>query len=216
VSAHWETAGVAVGAHARPETIHDFYGFPQALFDVRYPAPGEPALAQRVATLLGAPAKLDASRGLDHGVWSVLAVMYPQADIPIVPLSIDRGASPAQHFALARRLAPLRDDGVLVVGSGNIVHNLREFLREFSFHDPLPLDWAVRADATVREHVASGNYAALTDWNALGPDVRRGIAGPEHFLPLSYALALQQPGETVRTFNDTVIGSISMTSFVVG
>jgi len=212
VSAHWETAGVAVGANPRPETIHDFYGFPQALFDVRYPAPGDPTLAQRVASLLAAQVALDPTRGLDHGVWSVLAVMYPGADIPIVPLSIDRGLSPAEHLALARRLAPLRDEGVLIVGSGNTVHNLREF----SFRDPRPLDWAVRADRTVRDHVASGNYAALTDWDALGPDVRRGIAGPEHFLPLLYALAQQQPGEAVRTFNDTVIGSIAMTSFVVG
>jgi len=213
VSAHWETRGVSVGAAEQPQTIHDFYGFPQALFDVRYPAPGDPALARRIAQLAkGAEVHLDKDRGLDHGVWSVLRVMYPAADIPVVPLSLDTTRSPAAHAALARELAPLRDDGVLILGSGNIVHNLREF----SFRDPTPLDWAVRADARVRALIEAGDYAALGDPNALGPDVLRGIAGPEHFLPLLYVLSLQQPGDAIGFFNDTVTGSISMTCVQVG
>ena len=213
VSAHWETRGVYVAAAARPETIHDFYGFPQALFDVRYPAPGDPALAQRIAqTIKSAEVRLDAEHGLDHGAWSVLRVMYPDANVPVLQLSLDMTQSAAAHYELARELAPLRDDRVLILGSGNIVHNLREF----SFHNPAPLDWAVRADALVQAKIAAHDHAALADWDALGADVLRGIAGPEHFLPLLYVLAQRQPDEAVRFFNDTVIGSISMTAVQVG
>jgi len=213
VSAHWETQGVRIGAAPRPETIHDFYGFPQALFDVRYPAPGDPVLAQRIArSVRSVHALADPQRGLDHGVWSVLRVMYPDADVPVVPFSLDRTLPAPAHLALARELAPLRDAGVLIVGSGNIVHNLREF----SFRDPSPLDWAVRADARVRSLIEAGDYAALTDAVALGPDVLRGIAGPEHWLPLLYVLALRQPGEPVSFFNEAVIGSISMTGVRIG
>src|SRR6185312_11982725 len=121
---------------------------------------------------------LDQRRGLDHGAWSVLQVMYPAANVPVLQLSLDMTLSPAAHCRLAQELAPLRDDGVLILGSGNIVHNLREF----SFHDPRPLEWAVRADRRVREAIHAHDHAALADWNALGADVLRGIAGPEHFL----------------------------------
>jgi 4,5-DOPA dioxygenase extradiol len=212
-SAHWETRGTAVGANLRPETIHDFYGFPQALFEVEYRAPGDPALAHRVAQLIDAGSTtLDRARGLDHGIWSVLCAMYPEADIPVVPLSLDMSQPPAAHYRLAQRLAPLREAGVLILGSGNIVHNLREF----SFRDPRPLDWAVRADRSIRDHVERGEHAALTDWQTLGADVQRGIAGPEHLLPLLYVLAQQQPDDALHTFNDVVLGSIAMTSFQIG
>ncbi|HEY7873156.1 MAG TPA: 4,5-DOPA dioxygenase extradiol, partial [Rudaea sp.] len=139
ISAHWETRGVYAGATPTPETIHDFYGFPKALFDVRYPAPGDPALALQIAqTVKSAKIHIDPGRGIDHGVWSVLRIMYPQADIPVLQLSLDTTQPGAFHHALGRDLAPLRDDGVLVMGSGNIVHNLRLF----DFHATRPADWA--------------------------------------------------------------------------
>jgi 4,5-DOPA dioxygenase extradiol len=213
VSAHWQTRGVYAGATDRPETIHDFYGFPKALFDVRYLAAGDPALARHIAQMIeSAKVHMDPGRGLDHGTWSVLRIMYPDASVPVLQLSLDMTQPGSFHYGLARELAPLRDQGVLVLGSGNIVHNLREF----SFHDPMPLDWAVRADAAVRARVEAHDHAALTEWSGLGTDVLRGIAGPEHFLPLLYVLALQHPGETVRFFNTSVIGSISMTSLQIG
>jgi 4,5-DOPA dioxygenase extradiol len=213
ISAHWETRGVHIGAAERPETIHDFYGFPQALFDLRYPAPGDPALAWRIAQQIkDVKVHLDAGHGLDHGAWSVLRVMYPDADIPTLQLSLDTTQPGPFHYWLAQELAPLRDEGVLILGSGNIVHNLREF----SFRDPTPLHWAMRADAAIRARIEKREHAVLADWNGLGPDVLRGIGGPEHFVPLLYTLALQQPAETIRFFNTTVIGSISMTSLQIG
>jgi 4,5-DOPA dioxygenase extradiol len=213
ISAHWETQGTRIGAAEQPQTVHDFGGFPLALFAVRYPAPGDPALARHIAqSIKSANVNADLARGFDHGVWSVLRVMYPDADVPVLPLSVDRTLAPAAHYRLAQELAPLRDDGVLILGSGNIVHNLREF----SFRDPAPLDWAVRAEARVRALIEAGDYRALTDASTLGPDVLRGIAGPEHFMPLLYVLAQAGPGEPVSFFNDTVIGSISMTCVKVG
>ena len=213
VSAHWETRGVYVGATAAPETIHDFYGFPKALFDVRYPAPGDPALARRVAQLVqSSKVHLDPGRGLDHGAWSVLRVMYPLADIPVLQLSLDTTRPGAFHAELARELAPLRDEGVLILGSGNSVHNLAEF----SFRDPTPLAWAMRADVKIRALIEAGDVAALADWNRLDADVQRGIAGPEHWLPMVYTLALREPDDRLRIFNDSVVGSIAMTSVMIG
>ena len=213
VSAHWETRGVYVGAAAAPETIHDFYGFPAALFDVRYAAPGDPELARRVAQLArSVDVHLDPGRGLDHGAWSVLKIMYPQAEVPVVQLSLDTNQPGEFHYRLARELAPLRDEGVLIVGSGNTVHNLREF----SFRDAAPRDWALRADAAVRGRIEAGDHAALMNWNGLGADVLRGIAGPEHFVPLLYALAQQRADDALHFFNETVISSIAMTCVRVG
>jgi 4,5-DOPA dioxygenase extradiol len=213
VSAHWQTRGVGVTSSARPRTIHDFYGFPQPLFDVRYAAPGDPGLAGQIAQMVkSGKVHLDPGYGLDHGTWSVLKVMYPDADIPVLQLSLDTTQPGDFHLRLGRELAPLRDAGVLVVGSGNIVHNLREF----SFRDPAPLDWASRADAVVRARIEHEDHAALADWNSLGPDVLRGIGGPEHFVPLLYALAQREPGEPIRFFNDSVISAISMTSLQIG
>ena len=212
VSAHWETRDAYVTATESPETIHDFYGFPKALFDVRYPAPGNPALARRVAELVSSErVRLDPGRGLDHGAWSVLVAMYPDADVPVVQLSIDTSQPGRHHYALARQLAPLRDEGVLVLGSGNVVHNLRLF----DFRDPTPREWAIRADEEIRAHVAARDHDALVEYPAR-EDAHLAVPTPEHYLPLLYAIALQQDDETARFFNAEVQGSISMTSVLIG
>lgn len=210
VSAHWETHGVRAGAAASPETIHDFYGFPQALFDVQYRAPGDPALARRAAELTGA--RLDPDRGLDHGAWGVLIAMYPDADVPVVQLSLDSAQPGPFHYALAKKLAPLRDEGILVIGSGNIVHNLGVWRAG----DGRPYDWALRFDAEVRRRIDAGDHQALADYPSLGADARMAIPTPEHYLPLLYVLALQAKGEQASYFNDQVMTSISMTSVVIG
>lgn len=214
VSAHWETRGVFLTGAATPPTIHDFYGFPRELFAVRYPAPGQPALARRVASMLGSvEAAVDPARGLDHGCWSVLVAMYPEADVPVVQLSLDSTKPGPFHYALAKGLRPVRDAGVLILGSGNIVHNLG--LADFG-HDA-GYDWAVRFDAAVRARINAGDHAALAAWDELGSDARLSIPTPEHYLPLLYVLGAQQPGDAVSLFNAaTVLGSISMTSVVIG
>jgi len=210
VSAHWETRGARTSAAAQPGTIHDFYGFPQALFDVRYRAPGDPALARRAAQLAGGQA--DPERGLDHGTWGVLIAMYPDASVPVVQLSLDTTQPGAFHYALAKKLAPLRDAGILVVGSGNIVHSLGVWRPG----DGRPYDWALRFDAEVRRRIDAGEHAALADYPSLGEDARMAVPTPEHYLPLLYVLALQAKGETPTYFNDKVTTSISMTSVLIG
>lgn len=212
VSAHWETDGPAVTASQTPETIHDFRGFPRELHEMTYPAPGDPALARRVAALAGEPVALDAERGLDHGAWSVLSGLYPKADVPVVQLSLDRGREGPEHLALARRLLPLREEGVLVAATGNIVHNL-------GWYDPRrreAYDWAARFDAKVKALVAAGDLDALSDPDGLGPDAELAIPSPEHYLPLLYVLALRREGEPVSFFNETVENAMSMTSVKVG
>jgi 4,5-DOPA dioxygenase extradiol len=213
ISAHWETRGVYVTATEKPETIHDFYGFPKALFDVQYPAPGDPRLARRVVDL--APTlkvRLDPGRGLDHGAWSVLLAMYPAADIPVVQLSLDTGQPGTFHYALARELAPLRDEGVLILGSGNMVHNLRLF----SFHDPRPLPWAEECDETLRRRILAREHGSLMDYDTLGANARLAIPTPEHYYPLLYPLAMQELDEPAGFFNQRVVSAISMTSVLIG
>ena len=212
ISAHWETRHAWVTATAAPETIHDFHGFPKALFDVRYPAPGDPTLAKRVASLVTSErVRLDPGRGLDHGGWSVLVAMYPEADVPVVQLSMDTSLPGEHHYALARQLAPLRDEGVLVIGSGNIVHNLRLF----DFRNPAPLEWALAADGELRGLIAGRRHAELAGWPGR-PESRLAVPTPEHYLPLLYAVALQQADENAEFFNVDVPGSISMTSVLIG
>ena len=215
VSAHWNVRGTAVTAMGTPRTIHDFGGFPQALFDFRYPAPGSPALAQRVREVL-APLVVGADEnwGLDHGTWSVLAHLYPGADIPVVQLSMDATGSPAFHYDLGKRLAPLRDEGVLVVGSGNVVHNLG--VLNWSA-DAQPFDWAARFDDVVRDHVSRGDHPPLVDFATFGADARMSIPTPEHYLPLLYILGMQGAGEPAAIAVDGIQNaSISMLSVVIG
>lgn len=213
VSAHWETAGVMVTAMDRPRTIHDFYGFPEELYAVSYPAPGSPRLASRVRELLhGATVSADLKWGLDHGAWSVLRRMFPNAGVPIVQLSLDANRPPSEHYRLASELAPLRSEGVLVVGSGNLVHNLRVVQWEGG-----AFDWARRFDAEVTRHIVAADHDSLVHYERLGPDAARSIPTNEHYLPLLYALALQQPGEPVSFFAEQVVmGSISMRSLRIG
>lgn len=212
ISAHWETAGVAVGCHPRPHTLHDFGGFPPALHAAQYPAPGDPALAARVAELLAPePVRLDATRGLDHGVWSVLLPMFPDADIPVVPLSLARGRDGDWHYALARRLAPLRDEGVLIVASGDMVHNLG--LLRWPLGAPEP--WAATAQAQFNDWILAGDHAALRAPGQLGRAAALAIPTDEHYLPLLYALAVQDDGDETSLFNDVVTGSLSMTSVLI-
>jgi len=213
VSAHWETQGVYVSSAERPDTIHDFHGFPRALFDVRYPAPGSPALAHRVAELVQEPrVHLDSHRGLDHGAWSVLRPMFPEADIPVVQLSLSSLQPGAWHYDLAKQLAPLRDEGVLVVGTGNIVHNLRLWRQK----QTEALDWAQRFDEDIADRIAEGHHEGMLGYETLGPDALLAIPTPEHYLPLLYVLALQRDGESVEFFNEVVTSSISMRSVLIG
>jgi 4,5-DOPA dioxygenase extradiol len=213
ISAHWYTRGTAVTAMDKPKTIHDFYGFPQELFDVEYPAPGDPALAARVRELL-APTEvsLDQSWGLDHGTWSVLKHAFPGADVPVVQLSIDATRPAAFHFALGTRLSPLREEGILIAGSGNVVHNLRMMGREGGS----PYDWAVRFDEYVREALTTKQYDRLIEYHDAGEDARLSVPTPEHYLPLLYVLGAQRPDETASIAVDGIeLNSIAMLSFSV-
>jgi 4,5-DOPA dioxygenase extradiol len=216
ISAHWETEGSFVTAMARPRTIHDFYGFPGELYKVQYPAPGSPELAERVRGLAGSTAVCpdDAfSWGLDHGAWSVLRRMYPKADIPVVQLSLDRTQPPRFHYDLAAELQPLRREGVLVVGSGNIVHNLR--MLQWDAQQPYP--WAAEFDRHAVELILTGQHDRLVAYSALGDAARLAIPTNEHYLPLLYIMALQQPGEPVSFFAEGMVyGSISMRSLQIG
>ena len=213
VSAHWETDGTQVTAASLPSTIHDFYGFPRPLYEVSYPAPGAPELARRVReTVRGAKVGLDPDRGLDHGAWSVLRRMFPEADIPVVQLSLDRAKAPAFHYELGKGLAGLRREGVLIVGSGNIVHNLGMIVREDNAYD-----WAVEFDETMKRLILSGSHDAIVHYPDLGRAARLSVPTNEHFLPLLYVLALQDKDDGVRFFADRVtLGSISMRSLWIG
>lgn len=218
VSAHWETRGTQVTAMALPPTIHDFGGFPQALFDVQYPAPGSPELAAETKRLItSTTVGLDQQWGLDHGAWSVVKHLYPIADVPVVELSLDHTLSPAQHYALSKELSALRDKGVLIVGSGNLVHNLRLVAWDKLNSDGFGFDWALEARETFNRAILSGDHQALVNYSKLGSAVQLAVPTPEHFLPLLYTLALQQPGEHVSLFNDKPLGgSLSMTSLRIG
>lgn len=215
ISAHWRTRGLAVTAAARPETLHDFHGFPASLAGFDYPAPGAPELAGRIAELLAPePVAPDAERGLDHGAWSLLAQLYPAADIPVAQLGLDVGRDPAGHYRLGRRLRPLRDEGVLVLASGNVAHDLR---RMDWRHPDLEFDWARRFSDAVREGLRAGNHAALVDYPRLTDEAAWAAPTPEHFLPLLYVAALADAGEAPRFLNDRVAhGSIGMLSVAYG
>jgi 4,5-DOPA dioxygenase extradiol len=222
ISAHWETWGTLATASDQPRTIHDFGGFPQALYDMTYPAPGSPALADRVQALVrSAQVGLDLDWGFDHGSWSVLWRMYPEADIPVIQLSLDYTQPPDFHYSLAKELAPLREEGVLILGSGNIVHNLRRMAlknNDYStFNEPYALDWAAEADQILKRLIRERKHADLVNYRELGSAVQLAVPTPEHYLPLLYALALQEDIEEVTLFNDEPLaGSITMTSLIIG
>jgi len=216
ISAHWYVPQTAVTAMESPRTIHDFGGFPPELFAVRYPAPGAPALAERVAALLSPlPVARDLGWGLDHGTWSVLCRIYPKADVPVVQLSIDETQSPEFHYELGKLLAPLRDEGVLVLGSGNLVHNLHAYA--WGRHPAEPFDWAVRFEKQARRHLLEGDDAPLVGYESLGPDATLSVPTPDHYLPLLHVIALRRPGEEVSFPVEGVDGgSISMLSVKIG
>ena len=216
ISAHFYTRGTHVTAMEKPPTIHDFYGFPQALFDVQYPAPGSPALAQRVGDLL-APVAVGQDQegwGLDHGTWSVLMHMFPAADIPVVQLSMDGTQPPQFHYELAKRLRPLRDEGVLIFANGNVVHNLRLLNRS---EQAPAADWCLRFEATVADMLQRGDHAGLVNYEALGEDARLSVPSPDHYLPLLYAIAQQDPGEPISfPVTGAHLQSLSMLSCQIG
>jgi 4,5-DOPA dioxygenase extradiol len=216
VSAHWFVPGTGVTISTAPRTIHDFGGFPRELYQVQYPAPGDPDLACRVQKLLAPLAvALDNSWGLDHGTWSVLRHVYPDADIPIVQLSIDETQPASFHFELGRKLAPLRDEGILIVGSGNLVHNLHTYA--WGRHVPDPYDWAVRFETEAKQIMVAGEYKPLIDYEKLGPEAMLSIPTPDHYLPLLYVLATRQRGEGIAFPIEGVDGgSISMLTVQVG
>jgi 4,5-DOPA dioxygenase extradiol len=212
ISAHWYVRGIAVTAMVRPRTIHDFGGFPPRLHAFDYPAPGDPALAERVRDLLSPlPVRLDHEWGLDHGTWSVLAHAFPEAEVPIVQLAIDATAPPSFHYDLGRKLAALRDEGVMLAGSGNVVHNLRVIRWEAG---AAPYPWAVRFDAAARDLLERREHAPLCEYHALGEAAHLSVPTPEHFLPALYIAGAQRDDDALAILTDGIeLGSISMLSF---
>ena len=216
ISAHWYLPKTLVTAMPSPKTIHDFGGFPKELYEVKYPAPGAPDLADRVKALLSpVPVGLDTQWGLDHGTWSVLCRVFPKADVPVVQLSIDERQPPAFHYEMGKKLAPLREEGVLVMGSGNIVHNLHAYA--WGERQVEPYDWCVRFDRQVRTLLREGHDRQLIEYEMLGEDARRSVPTPEHYLPLLHILALRRKDEPVsfpvEGFDG---GSMSMLAVQVG
>lgn len=218
VSAHWETKGTFVTAMQNPPTIHDFGGFPQALFDVQYPAPGSPELAKETQQLITTTSVgLDESWGLDHGAWSVIKHLYPDASIPVVQLSLDYYQGPNYHYELARELQALRKKGILIIGSGNMVHNLRMVAWNRLSEPEYGYDWALETDAKMKAFILDRNHKALIDFRSQGKGFELAIPTPEHYLPLLYTLALQDKNEKIEIFNDKAVGgSLTMTSVKIG
>jgi 4,5-DOPA dioxygenase extradiol len=215
ISAHWFVPATGVTISTSPRTIHDFGGFPRELYQVRYPAPGDPDLARRVQRLLAPlPVTLDDAWGLDHGTWSVLRHVFPAADVPIVQLSIDESQAPSFHFDIGRRLAPLRGEGVLIVGSGNLVHNLHAYA--WGRHDPDPYDWAIRFETEAKGLLLAGDHQPLVDYEKMGRDALLSVPTPDHYLPLLYVAGTRQSGDVVSFPVEGIDGgSISMLSVQV-
>jgi len=214
ISAHWETRGTYVTAMDMPKTIHDFGGFPQALREVQYPAPGSPELAKETQKLITkTDLHLDEHWGLDHGAWSVIKHMYPDANIPVIQMSLDRNKPPQYHYELAKEMARLRRKGVLIVGSGNMVHNLRKVAWDKMNETGYAFDWAKEATQKMKKYIQEDNHQALIDYRLQGKAFQLSIPTPEHYLPLLYTLALKENKDEVQLFNDqSIAGSISMTS----
>lgn len=217
VSAHWETKGTRITAMDSPQTIHDFGGFPRALYEVQYPAPGDPTLAREAAMMAqSAEIDLDHDWGLDHGAWTVVRHMYPDASIPVLQLSIDYTKGGQYHYELATELQALRHKGVLVIGSGNMVHNLRMVAWD-KLDDNYGFDWALQMNDTFKQLIADGSHQRLVQYEKLGPEARLAIPTPEHYLPLVYTLGLSTSKDSVQFFNDHPVGgSLTMTSVKFG
>ena len=216
ISAHWYVPGTAVTAMPAPRTIHDFGGFPPELYQIQYPAPGDPDLATRVQSLLSAIlVEQDEQWGLDHGTWSVLCHLFPKADVPIVQLSIDETQPAEYHYEIGKRLAPLRDEGILIIGSGNVVHNLRAYA--WGQMPAEPFDWATRFENQVRERLLKDEHVPLIEYGSLGRDAMLSVPTPDHYLPLLYVIALRRKGEQLSFPVEGIDGgSISMLSVRIG
>jgi 4,5-DOPA dioxygenase extradiol len=213
ISAHWCTHGTGVTAMTAPPTIHDFGGFPKPMYDIRYPAPGDPALARRVCELLAPlPVVLDESWGLDHGTWSVLCKAYPDATIPVVQLSIDMTQPPAFHFAVGAHLAPLRDEGVLILGTGNVVHNLMLRRRD----DAFAYDWAIKFNDFVRDSLLAHEFNALVDYERVGEAAALSAPTPDHYYPLLYVAGAAGADPAAIEIDGVFEGAMSMMSVVFG
>jgi len=214
VSAHWETRGTFVTAMEKPRTIHDFYGFPPELYDIQYPAPGSPSLAKEVKGLIEkSEVGLDHEWGLDHGCWSVIKHLYQKADVPIVQMSLDQSKNPQAHYELAKQLSPLRRKQVLIIGSGNIVHNLG-MIACYKIDTPgYGYDWAIEANEKIKKFILNNEHQQLINYRVQGKAFDQAIPTPEHYLPLLYALALKDEHDKITLFNDkAVAGSLTMTS----
>jgi 4,5-DOPA dioxygenase extradiol len=218
VSAHWFTKGTRITAMDFPKTIHDFGGFPDELFNVQYKAPGNPVLAKETAALLhSAHVELDHDWGLDHGTWTVIRQMYPEAKIPVLQLSIDYSKPPQYHYDLAKELYALRRKGVLIIGSGNMVHNLRMVAWDKMNTDNYGFDWAIRLNDKFKELITDGDFKPLINFESLGKDALLAIPTPEHYLPLLYTLGLKGSNDKATFFNDKLVaGSLTMTSLKLG
>ncbi len=217
VSAHWETRGTQVTAMEKPRTIHDFYGFPPELYEVQYPALGSPSLAKELKEFVKVEAELDYQWGLDHGCWSVTKHLFPKADVPVVELSLDYLKTAQEHYDLAKNLLPLRSKDVLIIGSGNMVHNLGLVAWDQFDKSVFGYDWAFEASQKMKQYILNGDYKALINYRSHGKSYDLAIPTPEHYLPLLYALALKQENEKITLFNDKpVAGSLTMTSLKIG
>jgi 4,5-DOPA dioxygenase extradiol len=217
ISAHWETRGTFVTAMQKPPTIHDFGGFPKELFDVQYPAPGSPELANETKSLISkTEVRLDDKWGLDHGAWSVIRRLYPNADVPVIEMSLDYMQSSQYHYDLAKDLAALRKKGVLIIGSGNMVHNLGMIAWDKIKEPDYGFDWAVEANDKMKRFILSDDHRSLINYRAQGKAFDMAIPSPEHFLPLLYVLALKEGPEKITLFNDKpTMGSLTMTSIKI-
>ena len=214
ISAHWVTRGTWVTAMTKPKTIHDFGGFPPALFDIHYPALGSPALADRIEELLNVPVVLEENEwGIDHGAWSVLKYLYPNADVPVVQLSLDGSRTARQHYELAKQLIPLRDENILILSSGNVVHNLRTMDWQA---DAQPYPWAKQFNDFFISKMRADHHELLIEWEKYGDPAHLSIPTAEHYWPALYTLALQQEGEHAKVFIDGIeMSSISMLGFTI-
>lgn len=217
ISAHWFIKGTKVTSMEMPKTINDFYGFPQELYEVNYPAKGSPILANEVKNLLMPNlVELDYDWGIDHGAWSVIKHLYPKADIPVVQLSIDYTKPASFHFEIAKKLSELRNKGVLIIGSGNIIHNLRLVDYGNFDKDNYGYDWAIEAKETINRFLLDGNYESIINYEKQSKSIQLAIPSSDHYLPLIYILALKQKEENITLFNDKLVGgSLSMTSLII-